>query len=89
MIIYALLAAAFAIGVIAAVIVLLRIGIAREERDRSLMDHPTTRAAGVTRRMVGLYVRAPRYVISTDQATATGKAGHHSAGHPCTMGHDR
>jgi hypothetical protein len=89
MIIYALVAAAFVIGVIAAFIVLLRAGIAREERDHSLLDRPATRAAGVTRRMVGLYVRAPRYVIRDDQATVTRKAEHRSAGHPCTMGHDR
>jgi len=89
MIIYALVAAAFVIGVIAAVIVLLRAGIAREERDRSLLDRPATRAAGVTRRMVGLYVRAPRYVISADQATAPRKAEHPSAEHPCTTGQNR
>ena len=89
MIIYALVAAAFVIVVIAAFIVLLRAGIAREERDHSLLDRPATRAAGVTRRMVGLYVRAPRYVIRDDQATVTRKAERRSAGHPCTMGHDR
>lgn len=89
MIIYALAATALAIGVIAAVIVLLRVGIAREERDRSLLDRPPTRAAGVTRRMVGLYVRAPRYVISADQATATRKAEHPSAEHPCATGQNR
>ena len=89
MIIYVLVAAAFVIGVIAAVIVLLRVGIAREERDHSLLDRPATRAAGVTRRMVGLYVRAPRYAIRPDQATAARKAEHHSAEHPCTTGQDR
>ena len=31
---------------------------------------------GITRRMVGLYVRAPRYVISADRASATRKAEH-------------
>jgi hypothetical protein len=89
MIIYALVAAAFVIGIVAAVIVLLRAGIAREERDHSLLDRPATRAAGVTRRMVGLYVRAPRYVISADQAAETRKAEHSSAEHPCTTGQDR
>ena len=89
MIIYALVAAAFVIGLIAAVVVLLRAGIAREERDRSLLDRPTTRASGVTRRMVGLYVRAPRYVTKADQATAIRKTDRQSAGHPCTTGHDR
>ncbi len=89
MIIYVLVVGAFVIGVIAAVIVLLRVGIAREERDHSLLDHPATRAAGVTRRLVGLYVRAPRYVLRADQATATRKAEHHSAEHPCTTGRNR
>ena len=89
MIIYALVAAAFVIGVFAAVIVLLRAGIAREERDRSLLDRPATRAAGITRRMVGLYVRAPRYATKADQETATREVDHRSPGHPCTTGHNR
>lgn len=89
MIIYALVAAAFVIGVIAAVTVLLRAGIAREERDHSLLDRPATRAAGVTRRMVGLYVRAPRYADRADQATTSREAEHQSAEHPCTTGQNR
>jgi hypothetical protein len=40
-------------------IVLLRVGIAREESDHSLLGGPRTRSALVTRRMVGLYVRTP------------------------------
>jgi hypothetical protein len=89
MIIYALVAAAFVIGVIVGGIVLLRIGIAREERDRSMLGVPATRASGVTRRMVGLYVRAPRHVTRADHALAVRRAEGQSAGHPCTMGHDR
>jgi hypothetical protein len=88
MIIYALVAAAFVIGIVVGGIVLLRAGIAREERDRSMLGVPATRASGVTRRMVGLYVRAPRYAIVADQATAGREAEPRSAGHPCTMGHD-
>lgn len=89
MIIYALVATVFVIGFIAAVIVVLRAGIAREERDRSLLDRPATRASGITRRMVGLYVRAPRYVVRADQATANRRAGHQSAEHPCATGQNR
>lgn len=89
MIIYALVAAAFVIGVIVVGVVLLRVGIAREERDRSMLGVPATRASGVTRRMVGLYVRAPRYVIRADQTAPTREAQPPSAEHPCTMGHSR
>ncbi len=49
--------------VIARLIAFFRAGIAREEADRSLLGEPATRASAVTRRVVGLYVRTPRYVI--------------------------
>jgi hypothetical protein len=62
MIIIAIAATSFLVGVIAGVIVLLRAGINREESDRSLLDQPPTRAARATRRLIGLYVRTPRCV---------------------------
>ncbi len=63
-------AAAFLVGVIAGVILLLRAGITREESDRSLLDEPATRAAKATRRVVGLYVRTPQRVTEADDLAA-------------------
>jgi hypothetical protein len=63
-------AAAFLVGVIAGVILLLRAGITREESDRSLLDEPATRAARATRRVVGLYVRTPQPVTEADDVPA-------------------
>jgi hypothetical protein len=62
MIIIAIAAIAFLVGVIAGIVVLLRAGITREESDRSLLDEPPTRAARATRRVIGVYVRTPRCV---------------------------
>jgi hypothetical protein len=59
MIAVAILVCAFLAGAMAGVILLLRTGIAREETDFSLRGKPATRAAAVTRRMVGLYARTP------------------------------
>jgi hypothetical protein len=59
MITVAIVAAASALGLAIAVIGVLQAGIAREEADHSLLGDPATRAASVTRRMVGLYVRTP------------------------------
>jgi hypothetical protein len=59
MIAMALAVAAITAVLAVVVIALLRAGIAREESDRSLLVGPRTRAASVTRRMVGLYVRTP------------------------------
>ncbi len=88
MIIFAIGAAAFVIGAMAGVIGLLRAGIVREERDQSLLDLPATHASGITRRLVGLYVRSPRYAVEADAKTAD-RPEHHAAGHPCTSGQNR
>lgn len=70
------------------VIVFLRAGIVREERDQSLLDLPATRASGITRRLVGLYVRSPRYSVEADEQMAD-RLQHHSVEHPCTTGQNR
>lgn len=46
-------------GLTVGVVALVRAGVAREESDRSLLADPPTRAAAITRRAVGLYVRTP------------------------------
>jgi hypothetical protein len=83
-IIFAIGAAAFFLVAMAAVIVFLRAGIAREERDQSLLDLPATRASGITRRLVGLHVRSPRYV--NRGGMPAGQDQHGQAGHPCSTG---
>ena len=88
MIIFAIGTAAFVAGAMAGVIGFLRAGIVREERDQSLLDLPTTRASVITRRLVGLHVRSPRYVIAADEETAP-SLEHRPAGHPCTTGQGR
>ena len=88
MIIFAISTAAFVAGAMAGVIGFLRAGIVREERDQSLLDLPATRASGITRRLVGLYVRSPRYVIQAEDEMAT-RLEHRSAGHPCATGQNR
>lgn len=61
--------AAFLGCVMAGAVVFLRMGIHREESDNSLLDKPATCAAAVTRRVVGLYVRAPRRATQADDVT--------------------
>ena len=87
-IIFAISAAVFIAGAMAGVIGLLRAGIVREERDQSLLDLPATRASVITRRLVGLHVRSPRYVTADDEER-TPSLGHRPAGHPCTTGQGR
>jgi hypothetical protein len=60
MITIAIITAALGIGLIAGLVALVQAGIAREEHDRSLLGEPSTLAAAITRRIVGLYVRTPR-----------------------------
>lgn len=60
MIITTILVAALFSSVTAGLVALVRAGIAREESDCSVLGEPSTRAAAVTRRVVGLYVRAPQ-----------------------------
>lgn len=60
MITIAILAAAFIAGAIAAVVALLRLGIAREESDSSLRAEPATRVCAATRRLTGLHVHTPK-----------------------------
>jgi hypothetical protein len=67
MIAIVVLAAAFLGCAIVAAIVVLRVGIAREESDKSLLGNPPTRVAAVTRRVVGLYVRTPQRVAEADR----------------------
>jgi hypothetical protein len=54
------LAAMIVIGIPVGAVVLFRAGIAREESDSSLLGEPRTLASAVTRRVIGLYVRAPK-----------------------------
>ena len=90
MIIFAIVTGVILAALIAGVIALFRAGIAREETDHSLLGAPPTRTAWMTRRVVGLYVRAPRHVIESHdlRAAATGTE-HLSAEHPCAMGEER
>jgi hypothetical protein len=67
MIAIAIAASAVVLGLAFAVIAMLRAGIAREEADRSLLADPATASAKVTRRLVGLYVRAPERVTAADR----------------------
>ena len=66
MITIAIVVAALALGLAVAVIAMLQAGISREEADRSLLADPTTAAARVTRRLVGLYVRTPERLPEAD-----------------------
>jgi hypothetical protein len=56
-----ILAAALLGSVVVGLTALLSVGIAHEERNHSMLGQPATRAAAVTRQVVGLYVRAPEY----------------------------
>lgn len=58
----AVLAVVFAVGALAGIIAMLRLGIAREESRRSLRGYPDTRSATATRRVLGLYVGVPANV---------------------------
>jgi len=62
-------AAAIAAGAIVTVLLLLRIGIGREDRDATLnAADPETWAVRATRHMTGLYVRAPEPPPYADDA---------------------
>jgi hypothetical protein len=69
------LAAAFISGAVASAIVLLRMGIAREESDKSLLDKPATRAVTMTRCVFSVYVRAPRRATEADDQTKSADRG--------------
>ena len=64
-----ILIATFIAGAIAGIIALLRLGIAREECDKSLLDEPPTRAAAATRRIVGWY-GSPQLVNQVDHVAS-------------------
>jgi len=68
MIVIAILCAAFTAAFIASGVVYLRVGIGREESDHSLCGEPATRAATLTRHIVGLYVRTPQNVTEAAHA---------------------
>lgn len=70
-----ILAGAILASVVAGVIALVRVGIAREESDNSLRGKPATRSAALTRRLVGLCVRMPQNVTQADQAADQTDAG--------------
>jgi len=89
MINFAITAAAVVAALIAGAVAVLRAGIVREESDRSLLGAPATRTASVTRRVVGLYVRAPRQVITTGDGTSAPVPARRSAGCPHTKGQYR
>ena len=82
MITIAILAVALVASVVAGAIALLRAGIGREESERSFLGEPPTRAAAVTRRVVGLYVRTPQRLAHDEQAAKPTKADY--AGRPTT-----
>lgn len=66
---------AFLAGAIAGVLVLLRVGMASEERERPLFYAPATRSAAATRRVVGLYVTPPISAGQADHAADRTSAG--------------
>ena len=75
MIVIAILCAALTAAFIASGAMYLRVGIGCEESDHSLRGEPATRAATLTRHIVGLYVLTPQNVA---------EAGH--AAHPAGPG---
>ena len=75
MIAIAILCTAIVAAFLAGAVVFLRVGIRREESDHSLLGAPATRAATLTRRIVGLYVRTPRNAIGSGQAVHRAAAG--------------
>lgn len=77
MITIATLTAVFGVGLIAGLVALVQVGIAREEHDRSLLDEPSTLTAALTRRIVGLYVRTPRRIAVVDESASPAEAGRH------------
>jgi hypothetical protein len=68
MIVIAILCTAFTAAFIASGVVYLRVGIGREESEHSLRGEPATRAATLTRHIVGLYVRTPQNVTEAAHA---------------------
>ncbi len=67
---------AFLAGAITGVLVLLRVGMASEDRDKPLFYEPPTRSAAATRRVVGLYVTpSPRSTGPADQPADRTSAG--------------
>lgn len=66
MIVIAILAIAFAAGIVVGVGALLRLGIAHEESRRSLRGSPSARSTAATRRVLGLYVRMPSEATQAD-----------------------
>ena len=74
MITIAILAAATISAAIAATVVLLQLGIAREESDSSLHGEPATRAAAATRRIVGWHGPLPRENAPADHPAHQAKA---------------
>ncbi|HVB43638.1 MAG TPA: hypothetical protein VNF47_13155 [Streptosporangiaceae bacterium] len=66
------------VGLLIAIVALLRAGIAREDSEYSLRGEPPTLAAALTRRIVGLYASQPEDPAQADHAndrTDTGQ-GH-------------
>jgi hypothetical protein len=66
---------AFLAGAIAGVVALVRVGIAREESDKSLPGAPTTRAGAATRRIVGWHADPPGRAAPGNRGTDEAKAG--------------
>jgi hypothetical protein len=82
MIIITILTAAIVGAVTAGVILLARAGITREESDLSLLGEPSTRAAAATRRVVGLYVRAPQVTTRREGQQPISDADRHGPAFP-------
>jgi hypothetical protein len=73
MIVIISLAAALAVGMVT-IVALVRAGIAREERRRSIADRPATWAETMTRRIVGWYGEPPRIRSQADRWAERGDA---------------
>lgn len=69
MIVFLILAAPLATAIVG-IVALVRAGVAREERGRSLADRPDSRAEAATRWIVGWHGEPPRIRSAADRQAA-------------------
>ena len=69
MIIIATVAATLLVAALIGVLVLVRLGISREERENGLSGEAQTRITSAARAVTGLYVRTPERADEPDYAT--------------------
>jgi hypothetical protein len=74
MITITILATACTATATAVLVILLRLGIGREESDSSLHGEPATRAAALTRRIVGWHGPIPQHLADADHQNHQAKA---------------